>query len=515
MEQAVQLTDDWSSFTTLVNGSSPPMLDDSQLSESRSQLAQFLTATPLPLGAGEWAGLSTRPLTVTAGAPPSAEPGGPPSRLEVIYRDPLTSNVTLVAGSFSPPSSLGSTLPIAVTMATAGRFGLHPGSVLRLAAGSASVPVIVTAIVRPRMPASAFWTVDAAAAAPSLNLPAPGAPPYWSGAVFADPGEFAAMQTAFGLLPMELQWEFPLRLGGLQANQVPALEQSLNHAEGAAVPLSGDLVGAALPLTVHAELLTQLTAFTLTDTAAEQVLSLLFVSLTVVGAVVLLLAARINAARRAVELETVRSRGASLRQLTALTLRSSLLACVPAALAGAGLALLLTPGPAASLAWWLGGLTALAALLGLPVTVAWQYRKPAPARNPALRARRPMGRVVAEVTVCAAAIGGLVVLHDQGAPAPGSVNLYVAAAPALVAILAVIVVGQALPADHPRPAPVACKQQGRFRVPGADPGGADLAGQHRAGLRPGPGAHRGVVRRHGARRRDSRRDRGILAVDRR
>ena len=220
----------------------------------------------------------------------------------------------------SPPSSLGSTLPIAVTMATAGRFGLHPGSVLRLAAGSASVPVIVTAIVRPRMPASAFWTVDAAAAAPSLNLPAPGAPPYWSGAVFADPGEFAAMQTAFGLLPMELQWEFPLRLGGLQANQVPALEQSLNHAEGAAVPLSGDLVGAALPLTVHAELLTQLTAFTLTDTAAEQVLSLLFVSLTVVGAVVLLLAARINAARRAVELETVRSRGASLRQLTALTL---------------------------------------------------------------------------------------------------------------------------------------------------------------------------------------------------
>ena len=56
-----------------------------------------------------------------------------------------------------------------------------------------------------------------------------------------------------------------------------------------------------------------------------------------------------------------------------------------------------------------------------------------------------MGRVVAEVTVFAAAIGGLVVLHDQGAPAPGSVNLYVAAAPALVAILAVIVAGLLYP----------------------------------------------------------------------
>ena len=84
-------------------------------------------------------------------------------------------------------------------------------------------------------------------------------------------------------------------------------------------------------------------------------------------------------------------------------------------------------------------------MLGLPVIAAWQYRKPVPARNPARRARRPKGRAVAEVTACAAAIGGLVVLHDQGAPAPGSVNLYVAAAPALVAIPAVIVVGRLYP----------------------------------------------------------------------
>ncbi len=447
VEQAVQLTDDWNSFATQASGSIPPMLADSQLSESRSQLAQFLKATPLPIGAGQWASLSTNPLTVTVGAPPGAEPNGVPPRLEVIYRDALTSNVTLVAGSFPAPSSLGRTLHIAVTTATAARFGLHPGSVLRLATGSATVPVIVTAIVRPRMPASTFWNVDAAAAAPSYNEPGlmGGPPPYWSGAVFADPGEFAAMQTAFGLLPMELQWEFPLSLGDLQADQVPALEQSLNHAEGAAVSLSGDLAGVTLPLTVHAELLTQLTAFSVTDTAVEQVLSLLFVSLTVIGVAVLLLAGRVNAARRAVELETIRSRGASLWQLTALTLRGSALACVPAALAGVGLALLLTPGPAASLSWWLGGLTALAALLSLPVTAAWRYRKPAPTRNPAPRSRRPRGRAVAEVTACAAAAGGLVVLHDQGTPAPGSVNFYVAAAPALVAILAVIVVGRLYP----------------------------------------------------------------------
>jgi putative ABC transport system permease protein len=447
VDRAAQVTEDWSSFANQVSGSNPPIVDDSQLSESRQQLARFLAATPLPLAPGQWAGLSTNPLTVTAGAAPSAKVNGVAPRLEVIYRDPLAGNVTLVAGSFPPPGSLGSTLHIAVTVPTAARFGLHPGSMLKLAAAGGTVPVIVTTVVRPRMPASAFWTVDGAAGAPSYNVPGPtaGSPPYWSGAVFADPGEFTQMQALFAPLAMQLQWEFPLSVSGLQADQVPALDHALNRAEGAAVPLTGDLAGATLPLAVHAGLLTQLTAFALTDTAVEQVLSLLFVSLTVVGVTALLLAARIGAERRAAEFETIRSRGASLRQLTVLTLLGSALVCVPAALAGAGLALLVTPGPAAPLAWWLGGLTVLAALLGLPATAAWRYRKPAPARNPALRSPHPRRRAVAEATACAAAVGGLVVLHDQGAPPPGSVNLYVAAAPALVAIPAVIVVGRLYP----------------------------------------------------------------------
>ena len=448
VDRAVQVTDDWYTFANTVSQSTPPILDDSQLGESRNQIARFLAKTPLPLGPGQWAGLSTNPLIVDAGAAPRAISGGVPPELEVIYRDTLTSNVTLVAGSFPPPSSLGQTLHIAVTVPTATRFGLHPGSVLKLDVETAKVPVIVTAIVRPRGTTSAFWNVDAAAQAPSFNTPGPRAPPYWSGAVFADPGEFTAMQTVFAQLAMTIQWEFPLSLGGLQADQVPAVQHSLIRASGASVTLTGDLAGGAVPLTVHAELLTQLTAFALTDTAVQQVLSLLFVSLTVVGAAVLLLAARLDEVRRAAELEILRSRGASLRQLAALTLRGSGLACVPGVLAGGGLAVLLTPGPAAGLAWWLGGLTALAAVLGLPAIAAWRYRKPAPARNPGVRARRAprfQRRTVAEVTVCAAAIGGLVVLHDQGAPPPGTVNLYVAAAPALVAIPAVVAVGRLYP----------------------------------------------------------------------
>src|SRR5579859_3157479 len=262
VDSAVQVSTDWGSFASQVSSANPPMLDDSQLAESRQQLGQFLARTPLPLGGGQWAGLSTSPLIVAAGAAASAKPGGVAPELEVTYRDALTSNVTLISGSFPAASSLGSTLHIAVTQATAARFGLHPGSVLELTENSKQVPVIVTAIVRPRSPGSAFWNVDSAALAPSYNVPGPASarPPYWSGAVFADPGEFAAMQTAFVQLDMQLTWEFPLHLGGLQAAQVPALEQALNHAAAAAVPLTGDLAGATLPLNIHAELLTQLTA---------------------------------------------------------------------------------------------------------------------------------------------------------------------------------------------------------------------------------------------------------------
>jgi hypothetical protein len=62
VDQAVQVTYDWNTFATQVSGYTPPVILGSQLSESRLQLARFLAAAPLPLAAGQWAGLSTDPL---------------------------------------------------------------------------------------------------------------------------------------------------------------------------------------------------------------------------------------------------------------------------------------------------------------------------------------------------------------------------------------------------------------------------------------------------------------------
>jgi hypothetical protein len=146
-DRTIQVTDDWNSFASQVTGSGPAALAGSQLSESQRQLARFLTATPLPLGADQWAGLSTDPLTVTAGAPPSAKPSGVAPRLEVLYRDPLRSNVTLVAGSFPPPSSLGTTLDIADLSVFTGSSAPVPVAPDLLAlAGPAAGLAVLTAV---------------------------------------------------------------------------------------------------------------------------------------------------------------------------------------------------------------------------------------------------------------------------------------------------------------------------------------------------------------------------------
>src|SRR5260370_12832173 len=81
----------------------------------------------------------------------------------------------------------------------------------------------------------------------------------------------------------------------------------------------------------------------------------------------------------------LRARGGSLWQVTELMLRAALVAAVPAATAGAAVAVAVIPGDAAAsgLGWLLAGITLAVALAGPALIGAWEYRTPAPARNPA------------------------------------------------------------------------------------------------------------------------------------
>ena len=340
-------------------------------------------------------------------------------------------------------------LQVAVTQATATRFHLHPGSRLQ-AAGRA---VLVTGIIRPLRPASSFWTVDPVAAAPQLTYPTPDSPPYLSSGAFVSAAELPALQ-GYLSAPLRALWSFPLGLAGVTADQAAGLAREL-AAVGylpAATSVGTSLNTSAGPaatiqVSLSSGLASSLPSFVATDDAVQRVLSLMFVSLAVIAAVVVLLGARLVAARRHGEFTMMRARGASLRQVGALALGGGAAAALPAAALGVGAAVAVTPGPASPLAWWLAGLIVLAALAGPPVLAAWQQRTPRRAAAGPAPARRmaTARRWVADAALVLGAVGGLVLLRQQGLPPPGQVDLFTSAAPVLVAVPVALLVMRGYP----------------------------------------------------------------------
>jgi putative ABC transport system permease protein len=463
-DKTVQMTADWSDFTNPNEFSQYSLqLKQTGLDASLTESSAGLAGQHVPLAAGAWASVTSKLDTSTASAPPpGGAPGELPVSLEVTYRDPLAYYAQVVAGSYTGPVPAGA-VGVAATTQTANVLGLSLDSTLRVFTVTGSVTLVVTAVVSERDPGSAFWALDPAVAAPTLNSP-PQRSPYWAGGLFADPGQFTAMQNAFGQSGMALNWVFPLDIGGLTADQAPGLQASLNQATTTLPALTGNLQASAGTVTVTSPLIADLAGFLATQSAVETVLLLLFVSLTVTGAAVIALAGRMIVARRDGELGTLRARGGSVRQLAEVTGRGALIAAVPGALLGAGLAVALVPGGTAvpSLGWWLAGIAFATALAGPPLIAAWRHRSLLPHAHPSLlpqirsrsgsavnparvttaetrRVRIGWRRLVAELAACAACVAGLVVLRDQGLPADGGTNLYLSAAPVLVVIPVVLV----------------------------------------------------------------------------
>jgi len=454
-ERSVQASADWRTAESAIGH---PM-DATEINEVTQELASALASLSVPtLPPTAWGGLTTPYYPVSGEARSAQASQGVPPQLELVFRDSLGRHSRLVSGRepglVSPArqrggAAAGRAFGIAVTQPTAARFGLRPGSRLVMSVLGHPITLEVTGIIRPAGPAGTFWTLDPIAAAPSLNQPGGNQPgrqgsPYWVGAAFAGPGELAALQAVFSEQGMHLLWDFPLALGNVTADQVQALDEGLNRAVAqAGTGAQGTLLGDVSPaLTVG--LVGALSGFAATQSAIEAVLSLLFIGLTVIGAVVVWLAAGMLAERRGVELAAMRARGASLRQLAALALRGGALTVLPAVAAGAWLAVVLTPGGGTPLAWWLGGATLLVALAAPAAIVIGRHRVVDPAPERALDRAAIRGtavrRWVAEATLVAASVGGLIVLREQGLSQVGGVNVYTSAAPVLAAIPAALII---------------------------------------------------------------------------
>jgi len=456
--KTVQVDAPWDEFTAYMNTSNPGYqgfgqsanLTPTQLAETQREIGQGLARLPVPLAAGAWTGLVTHLLTVSAGAGPRTFTGTPP-QLELVYRNALSAHATLVAGSYAHGALPSGTLAGAATTQMASRFGFHPGSRVVMAIPTGPVKVVITAIVRMRAPNSAFWTKDSTVGIPYLMRA--GDIQYWVGGVFTDPDQLVAMQEVLGSSAIDMQWLYPLAVGGVDADGVQALLDNLNRATTVPTGLTGFFAPAVSTTTVATPLAPVLSAFMDTQAAVQTVLLLLFVSLIVVGAAVILLAVGMIAGRRADDLGLLRSRGASVRQVATLMLRSTAIVCGLAALAGAGLAVAVAgPSDASSaLGLSLAAVTVVTALAGPPLIAAWQHRRPGsrpagssrayPGREGSTRSRMAgLRRLVAEVTAVAASVAGLVILHDQGVSANGGINLYLAVTPVLVTIPVVLIV---------------------------------------------------------------------------
>ena len=469
-------TDAGSVSSAMQQAQLPRGLTDEQIAEITSQLRSYYDhgiVSLAPAGT-DWASLTSSLNTVQS---PLPKVGSTEVKLEVTYRQPLSQHLRLVAGHFpgvpAPPvpvpSGAGSSidfavggsptytplLQVVVTQQMATTFGLRVGSKVRVPAGGAlgglaTITLQVSGIAVPTDPDSSFWTADLAAAIPALlNKDSLSPPPVWVGGVIAGPGEASAVQNDFGGGELAMTWGFPLTFGSITGQQAQPLNAALTSITAQTPALYGDVAPVASTMHTACSLLTVLAAYFTTAQSVQALLWLLYMSLTVTGLAVLLLAARMVAMRRSAELTMIRARGASLWQVGLLTGRAAAAVCIPAAVTGVGLAVIAVPG-AGSLAaesaggWWPPAAILAFAICGPALVAAWQHRLP---KHRGLRADQPRARarLVTEVTLVAAAIAGIVVFRKQGTVPGGGVNLYTSAAPVLVAVPAVIIAARIYP----------------------------------------------------------------------
>jgi putative ABC transport system permease protein len=472
----------WSGIVSALNSGASgsqanQLLTGNQVGEITAQLHGDLNHGLVHLAppAGDWMSMTSVAHAALSDIPGA---GGAPVKIEVSYRQPFSQYLRLVAGHFpgpvppaprrAPPSHgrvfsvngvgpqlyFSPLIEVVVSAQTAARFGLHPGSRIVIAGpqpafnGSGPITLEVTGIVAPRDPSATFWTADAAMLTPDFVMTSP-LSGYWITGVLVGPSELTAVQQDFGPEGLAAQWLFPLSVGSSGGDQVRPLDDALTRLGTQTPSLTGDVAPVAADLTITPNLLPALGAFLSTEQAVDTLLWILYVSLAVACLVVLLLTARMIALRRSAELAIRRARGASLRQIAATTAAGTALACVPAAVVGALLAVLLVPGPAPGGGWWGPAGVLVVAVCAPPAAAAWQQRlplrRPRWRRGGRVRARGGWGRLVAEVTAIAASVAGLVVFRQQGTQPGTGVNLYTSAAPVLIAIPAVIVVLRVYP----------------------------------------------------------------------
>jgi len=408
---------------------------------------------PAP-GSAHWTGLTTPLLGVTNAARRAIL--DQPPELQLGYRGALAAHARLVAGSYPRTAIVIQrhlhtevTMQAAVTTSTAARFELHPGSRLTLAAlGSAPGPalaLLVTGIVKPADPASAFWASAGPIAQPSIEGLS------WIGGALLGPDELSVLPVAFPLRTVQVQWGIPVDVSHLTVAQVPAVIAALSATVASEAGRQAQAVSHA-PLAERPSLfpagLAALQAFMTERGAVAAVNALLEYGLFAVALILLVTCALVVTDAYEEEISLILARGGSTAQVMLRVLGRTAVAAGPGLVLGAAVGLAVTPGAGGTDTWLLAAV-AVTALAAPPLIAAWRHRGSRPvtkdARADLAVPRRSVRRLVAEVTLLIAVAGAVVALRLRGAATASGPDPYVSSAPVLVAVAAGLIAARVYP----------------------------------------------------------------------
>jgi putative ABC transport system permease protein len=402
-----------------------------------------------------WSGLTTQQLYGVTNPARRAFLSEPP-QIQLGYRSALAANGRLTAGAYPGRAALTVhkgrltvTLQVAVTTATAYRFELRPGSVIKLApSGNGPAPAVVlrvTGIIRPAHLTSPFWGSAGPIAQPGIQGLS------WQGGALLGGAELSVLPVAFPLQTVQVQWGIPVDVSNLTVAGVPAVMNALS------ATASSD-AGPQAEQTSHAPLaeapslfpagLETLQTFMAEQSSVQAINALLEYGLFAVSLILLVTCALVVADAYEEEISLILARGGSLAQVILRVLGRTAVAAGPGLVAGIAAGLAVTSG-AGSTDVVLVAAVALTALGAPPAIAAWRHRGSRPVAT-AGRAdlaipRHSVRRLVAEATVLIAIIGAVAALRLRGAATASGPDPYVSSAPVLVAVAAGLIAARLYP----------------------------------------------------------------------
>ncbi|WP_411148436.1 FtsX-like permease family protein [Streptomyces sp. A30] len=439
------------------------------------QYADVRALVPEPLtvdGGQSTYGVSTT-MDLVAPDPWLPRPTGLPAQVSLVAQAGLAEHADLRTGRLpratGQVTSRAAEVEAAVTVETAKGLHIKAGSVIHVPGVEREpLAVRVTAIVAPRDPDGAYWSVRPLLRTPTLvRLPGPSsdADRYWLGALLLAPDAAPAILGTPG--NPERYWQLSPATDALHAHDTDRLRSAIASLEsGPALQkvrtAIGDLADeyTAGVTDVNTDLDDVLASYARLREGVDPLVSVAAFGTGTVAAVVLLMAGGLAADRRRTELALLRARGASLRGLTGRLLAETAVIALPAGALGLTAALLALPAPRALPAVLTAAAVTALACGALPLRAAAAHRavRVHGGREDVTSVRPSRRRTVAELTLVVLAAGAVETLRRRGTSGSAGDQL-VSLAPVLIGVIAALVLVRL----YPLPLRALARPAGRLR----------------------------------------------------